>query len=58
MQNNNHNMRDFSTPNPNPNPCREAAGAAGTGPAFSFEALVAPCLADLKRQLELRQAMH
>lgn len=56
MQNNNHNMCDFSTPNPDPR--REVAGTAGTGLAFSFEALVAPCLADLKRQLELRQAMH
>jgi hypothetical protein len=46
---------DASVPNPNEN--LERSIPPGPGHSFSIDAL-APCLADLKRQLELRQAMH
>lgn len=55
MENNNHSACNLSTLNPNLR--RDSADTSGAGVAFSFEAL-APCLADLKRQLELRSAMH
>lgn len=55
MENNNHNTGSVSTLNPNPR--RDGPGTPGAGLAFSLEAM-APCLADLKRQLELRQSMH
>lgn len=53
--NNNQNARNFSSLNPNPH--RDGARIPGAVLEFSLEAL-APCLADLKKQLELRQAMH
>jgi hypothetical protein len=53
--NDHHKACDASAPNPSQNP--ENVRTPGPCITFSIDAL-APCLADLKRQLELRQAMH
>lgn len=55
MKKNNQNARNAGSPGPNLR--RDSSAPTGSYPAFSNEA-VAHCLADLKRQLELRQAMH
>ncbi|MBS1191189.1 MAG: hypothetical protein H6R10_2981 [Rhodocyclaceae bacterium] len=57
MKNTNNNSIAHSTAVSNAKVQGTGAGTLGAGPAFFLEA-VAPCLADLKRQLELRQSMH
>ncbi|MGE5490098.1 MAG: hypothetical protein ACM31P_02300 [Actinomycetota bacterium] len=53
MENNNQNACKTG----GPGTLHDSFTSSGTGFMFNDEAL-ANCLADLKRQLELRQAMH